>query len=140
MNWTDAPLSATRRFFLKASPALLCGSALWLMNRIARKVESLPENALTSLTIPRPGETEIRFYDRAIAVGNPEGAIVLSTSCPHLGCRINRMEGAELVCPCHGSRFSRHGKLLLGPAGRDLAVLRFSTDRARALLRIGLTP
>ena len=41
--------------------------------------------------------------------------------CPHLGCAL-RFNPAEHTwdCPCHGSRFSREGKLLHGPAQRSL--------------------
>ena len=41
--------------------------------------------------------------------------------CPHLGCalRWNRTE-RSWDCPCHGSRFDAHGKLLNNPAADDL--------------------
>ncbi len=44
--------------------------------------------------------------------------------CPHLGCalRWNPWE-RSWDCPCHGSRFSRHGKLLDGPATGNLESL-----------------
>jgi glycine/D-amino acid oxidase-like deaminating enzyme/nitrite reductase/ring-hydroxylating ferredoxin subunit len=45
-----------------------------------------------------------------------------SAVCPHLGC-IVAWNGAEKSwdCPCHGSRFDPHGRLLNGPANSDLA-------------------
>lgn len=37
--------------------------------------------------------------------------------CPHLGCRLERNPDEDTwECPCHGSRFDCHGKLLEGPA------------------------
>ena len=41
--------------------------------------------------------------------------------CPHLGCALqwNRQEHSW-DCPCHGSRFDEHGKLLDNPAAGDL--------------------
>ena len=41
--------------------------------------------------------------------------------CPHLGCALqwNKQE-RSWDCPCHGSRFDRHGKRLNGPATDDL--------------------
>lgn len=41
--------------------------------------------------------------------------------CPHLGCKLkwNSVEHSW-DCPCHGSRFSDHGKLLDGPATGNL--------------------
>ena len=44
-----------------------------------------------------------------------------SAVCPHLGCSVkwNALE-KSFDCPCHGSRFSSHGKVLNGPANADL--------------------
>ena len=41
--------------------------------------------------------------------------------CPHLGCAL-KWNAAEHTwdCPCHGSRFSKDGKLLDNPANGDL--------------------
>jgi Rieske Fe-S protein len=45
-----------------------------------------------------------------------------SAVCPHLGCVVawNQAE-RSWDCPCHGSRFNCVGKVINGPANRDLA-------------------
>ncbi len=45
----------------------------------------------------------------------------ISTKCPHLGCSLEWNQN-ELTwdCPCHGSRFDYHGKLISNPAMRDV--------------------
>lgn len=44
-----------------------------------------------------------------------------STSCPHTGCPVDKVEGDRIVCPCHGSQFSiADGSVLRPPAPRSL--------------------
>lgn len=47
-----------------------------------------------------------------------------SPICPHLGCIVG-WNPAESTwdCPCHGSRFDKNGRVLNGPANRDLEPL-----------------
>lgn len=127
-----------RRLILKTAPALLVAPALWLMDSLAKRAGVLPENAETLLTIPIAADAGIRFYDRVIVITSAEGTAVLSSVCPHLGCRINRVEDSELVCPCHGSRFNARGEVMHGPAGRNLQPLRFELDQAAAVLHVTL--
>lgn len=45
-------------------------------------------------------------------------------TCPHEGCAVSRTDGAELLCPCHGSRFRMDtGEVVGGPAERGLTGL-----------------
>jgi glycine/D-amino acid oxidase-like deaminating enzyme/nitrite reductase/ring-hydroxylating ferredoxin subunit len=48
-----------------------------------------------------------------------------SAACPHLGC-IVAFDAVEKTWdfPCHGSRFDRFGRVIVGPANRDLAPAR----------------
>lgn len=52
------------------------------------------------------------------------GIITPSTKrCPHLGCALKRNKYEHSWdCPCHGSRFDEHGKLLNNPANNDLDI------------------
>lgn len=61
---------------------------------------------------------------------DPDKPWAISRICTHLGCRVNYSSGEEvLVCPCHGSRFHTDGKLLKGPADKDLPSLPVACSR-----------
>jgi len=40
--------------------------------------------------------------------------------CTHEGCTVSGADGSVYVCPCHGSRYSRTGQVLAGPARASL--------------------
>ena len=63
----------------------------------------------------RLGQT--RFWLRQ---GN-NGVEAMWASCTHLGCEVSYDPQADQwLCPCHGSRYSKDGQPLLGPAVRPL--------------------
>ena len=48
-----------------------------------------------------------------------DGYAVLSPICTHQGCTVG-VEGDLLVCPCHGSIYTRTGTVVRGPAMKSL--------------------
>jgi cytochrome b6-f complex iron-sulfur subunit len=54
-----------------------------------------------------------------------EGYFSLNAICTHLGCMTAwKQEEGIIACPCHGSRFSREGQKLAGPAPKPLPWLK----------------
>ncbi len=45
-----------------------------------------------------------------------------STVCPHQGCSVAQVEGASIICPCHGSEFGLDGGVRKGPAQTGLTA------------------
>ncbi len=60
--------------------------------------------------------------DSAWVVKDPNGSLTaFSPFCTHLGCAYQWTPSAGIFsCPCHGSRFSRSGQVINGPATRPL--------------------
>ena len=66
--------------------------------------------------------------DDAKRVTNPDWLIVVGL-CTHLGCVPSR-KNEGWFCPCHGSDYDNSGRILKGPAPRnlDLPPYKFETD------------
>jgi Rieske Fe-S protein len=59
------------------------------------------------------------FKDRKLVVTQPTAGQFkgFSATCTHAGCLVDKVEGGQIICPCHGSRFSiADGKVEKGPA------------------------
>ena len=55
--------------------------------------------------------------------------------CTHKGCELNPA-GNQLVCPCHGSEFTNTGKVLEGPADKDLHKFQVTTDKENIYIQL----
>ena len=74
-----------------------------------------------------PGEGKVVNTDRGnIALYRDENGVAhrLSPLCTHMGCYV-QWNPAEKSwdCPCHGSRFSCEGKVIQGPAIKDMETI-----------------
>lgn len=75
------------------------------------------------------GETTLLPQIPAALRHGSKGFTAISMKCTHLGCTVDK-SGESFECPCHGSRFDENGKLMRGPATRDLPALRVEQDEA----------
>jgi cytochrome b6-f complex iron-sulfur subunit len=63
------------------------------------------------------------------------GLMALWQRCVHLGCRVPSCESSQgFECPCHGSKYNRHGEYEQGPAPRNLDRFSVSIDAAGELV------
>jgi nitrite reductase/ring-hydroxylating ferredoxin subunit len=71
-----------------------------------------------------PGEGKIfKVEGQSIGVSKDDnGAIhTVNATCTHMGCTVSwNLTEKSWDCPCHGARFSPDGKVLNGPADKDL--------------------
>lgn len=85
----------------------------------------------SKMFIISPGiQQGVSFHGPVIVFRNDEELKFFSSKCPHLGCRISKIENDHLVCPCHGSTFSKEGLIIKGPANISLNELTFTVDSA----------
>jgi len=56
--------------------------------------------------------------------------------CSHQSCTVTGADGSAYVCPCHGSRYDRNGRVLNGPA--TAALRQFPTTFASGVVTIAL--
>lgn len=98
------------------------GAVLWYAYPRFREGEfggqfPLPASAVPGTETAPQENPEGRFW----LVNTEEGVLALYKVCTHLGClykwtpSTNRFE-----CPCHGSKFTREGEYIEGPAPRNL--------------------
>lgn len=63
------------------------------------------------------------------------GLMALWQRCVHLGCRVPSCDSSQgFECPCHGSKYNRHGEYEDGPAPRNLDRFGVSVDAAGDLV------
>jgi len=111
-------LGKSRRRFIKAVAFVIASVSLLWKFLLPRISEKRPLLRVVKTDIPAGGA--LVFRKAKVALVNKENDIyALSLVCPHLGCTVN-VTPRELICPCHGSIFSRSGEVIKGPADRPL--------------------
>jgi cytochrome b6-f complex iron-sulfur subunit len=67
--------------------------------------------------------------------GDGVGLTALWQRCVHLGCRVPSCESSQgFECPCHGSKYNRHGEYEAGPAPRNLDRFAVTVNGAGELI------
>ncbi len=69
--------------------------------------------------------TTIDPQDDSKRVLKPEWLVVVGI-CTHLGCVPNRNPEGGWLCPCHGSMYDASGRVIRGPAPKNLEVPAYS--------------
>ncbi len=96
----------------------------------------------TRVKIGRPADFadgDTVLYDRRLVVRKEtaEDATVriaaISMVCTHLGCTVGAITGG-FKCPCHGSQYDGDGRVMGGPAPRDLDWFDVALDPAGELV------
>lgn len=75
-----------------------------------------------------PEGTMKKLDDKKVFIFSTDNGLhAISSICTHLGCIVNITEWG-FQCPCHGSRYNQNGKVIAGPAPRNLSWFEISQD------------
>jgi nitrite reductase/ring-hydroxylating ferredoxin subunit len=117
----EAAVFSPHRFHLSASAGQLAEDTLHAARGLSRRLLSPGRISPEALPVGHGGIVEIDG-EKLGAYRDETGELhVVSVKCPHLGCQLEwNPADHSWDCPCHGSRFDIHGRLLNGPATSDL--------------------
>jgi cytochrome b6-f complex iron-sulfur subunit len=100
-----------------------------------------PSPTLLRLPLPAVGETVAALSGNvslAITRVSTTSVVAVSRICTHEGCTVLLPEapGQTLDCPCHGSRFTTAGAVVMGPAARALQMFSARIEGAEVVVTI----
>jgi len=115
----------SRRDFLQRASLLVAGGC-GALAAVEVVVASLPPAAarrdyfsVGHLADFRHGTLTFLPQPEVFVLCDDRGLGAFSARCTHLGCTVRR-SSQGFQCPCHGARYDEQGRLLAGPATRDL--------------------
>lgn len=94
----------------------------------------LSESDVPAIDAPPAGEVAGKFW----LVNTDEGTRALYMVCTHLGC-LYKWESSNnrFECPCHGSKFSKAGYYIEGPAPRSLDTFEVIEENSQVIVDTG---
>jgi glycine/D-amino acid oxidase-like deaminating enzyme/nitrite reductase/ring-hydroxylating ferredoxin subunit len=121
-SWADT-FDSTRIALQQGGRAMLTGGIEVAKHLVGDRIKSLDRPAASEL---KPGEGNVVSWEgrKVAAFRDEDGTLhAVSATCTHMGCQVS-FNTAERSwdCPCHGSRFDLSGRVLQGPAIKDLAT------------------
>ncbi len=117
-----SPGNDRRDFLGKAAKwvgAVICTALLFpLLRFLGFTIKPKPRYVTVAAPLPASGFHAERDF---ILFAGSKQPWAISRTCTHLGCRVNFLEDKQFIeCPCHQSRFTTTGKLISGPAKKNL--------------------
>ncbi|MBD2357179.1 FAD-dependent oxidoreductase [Tolypothrix sp. FACHB-123] len=87
-------------------------------------------------------DKEIEYFgaaDEVFAASKGSDAAI-SLTCTHQGCTVKKADDGKFHCPCHGAVFAADGKVLKGPAQRDLAKFKIAKRQDAEIQLVAANP
>jgi isorenieratene synthase len=98
-------------FWVKRNAAM--GSGEW-------GVESGEDSSKSRISNLESSGVEYYGAGDAVFAAIPGEDEAISLSCTHQGCTVQRQVDGKFLCPCHGALYDGEGRVVAGPAKRDL--------------------
>lgn len=125
-----------RREFFQGAALTAVSITLLPVNRAMAKKLAIPLNKADTLKVVG-GSVTLMVKDNAILFVRDSATSIkaLSPVCSHQKCNLSyHVNIRRLECPCHGSAFDLHGKVLKGPAATPLRTYDAVLDGDRIVL------
>ncbi len=121
---------SSRRAALQAFAALLLSACESTLARV-RGLKVVPITSTDN--VPPGGAFRTRHGDEPIIVVNDDGTVrTFLAVCTHEGCPLGWNPAQRLIrCPCHGSAFDTHGRVVNGPATLPLTEFETIVERGQ---------
>jgi len=120
-------LNITRKKFIKILGFLILipFAGIWDNMVKRQKLSTVPREVI----IPDELIEGVSIIENILVYKSGDKLKIYSAKCTHLGCRIEKEDQGEFVCPCHGSRYSVFdGQVTKGPSLKPLQLLDYERD------------
>jgi ubiquinol-cytochrome c reductase iron-sulfur subunit len=97
------------------------GKPVFILHRTQEEIKAM--EASNGVLDPEPDQQRVQ---------HPEWLVVIGI-CTHLGCVPNK-EGPGWTCHCHGSQYDDSGRVVRGPAPKNLAVPPYKFTEANKII------
>jgi carotenoid phi-ring synthase / carotenoid chi-ring synthase len=101
-----------------------------------------PNSVVNESVTDSVSDSAWKYYgaaDNVFAISNGSKKAV-SLTCTHQGCTVKMSEDGNFHCPCHGAMFDADGKVLKGPAQRDLTSFDVVSSEEEQLQLVAVNP
>jgi Rieske Fe-S protein len=122
LNRRDFVVVAAGTLAAAAACACSCESAFAEAPTSAPSASSSsPIDVGTKADYPKDGtiNDKLTKSNRIVVVRNEGKIYAINSTCTHKNCAVKEKNG-EIVCPCHGSKYSLYGTSIKGPAKGSL--------------------
>jgi Rieske Fe-S protein len=124
----------SRKAFIRSLVGITGSFFAYLFYKSLRINDNIISSNNVQTVIKNDFQEGFSFVDNLIVVRKNQKIEIFSDKCTHLGCKINKFVGDELVCSCHGSKFSDNGQVITGPAKKNLKKISFQLDNLRNVI------